>query len=59
MKEKIRVTVIFPQTFEIEVDRSQSEEQQRKAILDHAGYLMETSQSEPVIHDCSDPEMID
>ncbi len=57
MKRKLDVTVIFPQSFQIEVDDALSIEEQREQIKDHAGYLMETSQSEPILELCSDHDL--
>jgi hypothetical protein len=57
MTRTVVVTVVFPQTFTIEVDDELEIEEQQAIILDHAGYLMETSQSNPVITECSDDNL--
>jgi hypothetical protein len=68
MKRTITVSVAFPQTFQIEIeDGSLGEfpsfaglEEIKRKIKDHAGYLMETSQSEPMIVSSPDfPELED
>lgn len=59
--EEVQVTVIFPQTFRFQFgkDENLTNEQKQEKIREHAAYLMETSQAEPVIHDCSDSSLID
>lgn len=57
MKKSIVVTVVFPQTFQFEVDTDEPKYLQQKQIKDHADYLMETSPSRPVIQSCDDPEL--
>lgn len=56
---KVNVTVCFPQTFEYEFDESLPVEQIKDAIREHAVYLMETSESDPIITSCSQLEFID
>jgi hypothetical protein len=53
MTKEVQVTVSFPQTFTIEIDLSLPIEEQRELIKNHASYLMETSESDPIITDCS------
>jgi hypothetical protein len=55
----LTVTVVFPQSFQIELEDNLSVEKKREQIKDHASYLMETSQSEPVITDCSDSSLVE
>lgn len=50
------VTVVFPQTFRIQINTGLPMEEQRRRIKERAAYLMETSQSEPVITYCSNDE---
>jgi len=61
MKTNIQVTVIFPQTFQFEVDLPINEddiENIQQQIKDFAGQLMESSQSDPIITNCDDvPEL--
>lgn len=55
----IQATVIFPQTFELELSDKLSNEDKQIALKEHAAYLMETSQSEPIIHQCNDEDLIE
>ena len=50
------VTVVFPQTFRIQINTSLPLEEQRRKIKERAAYLMQTSQSEPVITYCNNDE---
>ncbi len=58
-KINYHVTVVFPQTFEIELSDDLTEEEKREFILDYADYLMTTSESDPLIQSCSDPNLED
>lgn len=49
MKREIVVSVNFPQTFRIEIDDEEDIEVIRERIKDHADYLMDSGQSEPII----------
>jgi hypothetical protein len=53
----VNVTVIFPQTFQIELPEGRDIEVDRNSIKDRAAYLMQTSQSDPIIADCDIPEL--
>ncbi len=55
----IQVTVVFPQTFQIEIDDSKSIDEQMHLIKDHAAYLMETSQSNPIIVECNENSLVE
>lgn len=57
MQRTVTVTVVFPQTFQFEVDDELPIEEQQELIKDHAGYLMETSESDPIITECSDEDL--
>ncbi len=50
----VQVTVVFPMTFQIEIDDEKPVEEIREEIKDYADYLMEASPSEPVLTDCPD-----
>jgi len=50
----MKCRVMFPQDFSVDVPDDLSTEDKIKFIKDYAGYLMETSQSEPEIESCDD-----
>ena len=56
MIKKIICTVVFPQTFEWGYDTEAAPADVIAAVKNHAGYLMETSQSEPYIVAVSGPD---
>jgi hypothetical protein len=49
VKREIVVSVNFPQTFKIEIDDEEDIEVIRNRIANQASYLMDTSESRPII----------
>lgn len=64
MNKTIQVTVVFPQTFTIEIEDVENPTEDdiqsvKDYIKDYAGYLMEGSESDPIITDCDDERFVD
>lgn len=55
----VNVTVSFTQSFQFKIEENDDIEKQKEKIREHAGYLMETSQSEPVIIACDNEDLVD
>ena len=54
---ELECTVVFPQTFRLSVPSTATVKEREKLVKDYAGYLMETSQSNPIIQSCSDSRL--
>ena len=52
----IQATVLFPQTFQLEVEDGLTHKEIAEILKDHASYLMETSPSEPIIKEWFKPQ---
>ena len=59
MIKEIKVSVCFPQNFTIEIEEDDSIDEKIKQIKDHASYLMETFQSDPIIISSDIEELVE
>jgi hypothetical protein len=58
-KVTITATVNFPCYVQVEIDENATEDEKREAILNQADHILETSSIDPIIHECSDEDLID
>ena len=60
-KKTVQVTVIYPVSFSFDVDTNDTTEEQQEKIYAHADSLVEPPSSLPipVIHICSDDNLVD
>lgn len=58
MKRQVTVTVVFPQTFTIDVEDDKDVAYQQ--VIEHAFDLILTSESQPIVTNCEEfPELVD
>lgn len=57
--KKITATVNYPVYVQVEVDENMSNEDIEKIIIHESIKGIESGAVNPVIHDCSDPDLID